>query len=184
MTDLLLIAVAAATVNNLVLLRLLGLAPVLDPDSSLKEVRRQGLAITGVLTVTAALCHLLDERVLTPYGLPYLRILGFLGITLVTIELFNLMLHRTGNPLPMASTSATVLGVALLTTGSAATVGGALALGLGTGVGFGLVMLIFSGLRSRLDRAPVPAALRGPAIALVTLGMMSLAFLGFSGLGA
>ena len=79
--------------------------------------------------------------------------------------------------------SSAVLGVALLTTGTVDSLAGALALGLGAGLGFSLVLLLFTGALPRLEQAPLPAPLRGPAISLVTIGMLSLAFLGFSGLG-
>ena len=184
MMDLLLIAVAAATVNNFVLVRLLGLSPVLDPNSSLEEFPTMAVATTGVVAVTTGLCHALDRWALVPYDLPYLRILGFLGIALLTIPAANLILRRRGRRLPLVTTGSVVLGVALLTAGTVNGLAAALALGFGAGAGFSLVVLLFTGLRHRLEQAPVPAALRGPAIALVTVGMLSLAFLGFSGLGS
>jgi len=183
MTDLLLIAVAAATVNNIVLVRLLGLSPVLGPDSSLDEIPAMALAVTSVVAVAAGLCHALDRWALVPYGLPYLRIIGFLGITLLTIRVANLISHAHGRQLPLLTTTSVVLGIVLLTAGEANSMTAALALGIGAGAGFSLVVLLVAGLRPRLERAPVPAALRGPAIAIITVGMMSLAFLGFSGLG-
>ncbi len=183
MTDLLLIAVAAATVNNFVLVRLLGLSPVLGPGSSLEEFPAMALATTGVMAVTGGLCHALDRWALVPYELPYLRILGFLGITLLTIRMANAILRRHHRQLPLVTTTGVVLGVSLLATGTAGSLAAALSLGFGAGMGFSLVVLLFAGLRPRLEQAPVPAALRGPAIGLVTVGMMSLAFLGFTGLG-
>jgi electron transport complex protein RnfA len=155
----------------------------LSPDSGLKEFPAQAVATTGVLTVTAGLCYALEHRVLVPYDLPYLRILGFLGIALLTVTVANLVLRRHGRQLPVVTTACVVLGVVLLTTGTVKSLAAALALGFGAGAGFGLVVLLVAGLRPRLEQAPVPAALRGPAIALLTVGMMSLAFLGFSGMG-
>jgi len=182
MTELLLIAVAAATVNNFVLVRLLGLCPVLGGGTRLEDVRDVALATTAVLTITAGLCYLLDQWVLVPYGLPYLRIIAFLALTLLTVQGVNLVFRRSGPHLPLITTNCAVLGVALLTAGTSASLAGAVALGFGAGVGFGLVLLLFTGLRPRLEQAPIPAPLRGPAIALITVGMMSLAVLGFSGL--
>ncbi len=183
MTDLLLIAVSAAAVNNIVLTRLLGLSPVLAPDPGPGEFPALALAITGVMTVTGGLGHALDRWVLIPYELAHLRILGLLGITLLAIRVANVILHGSGRELPLVTTACVVLGASLLATGTAGSLAAALALGLGTGAGFSLVTLLFAGLRPRLEQAPVPAALRGPAIALATVGMMSLAFLGFTGLG-
>lgn len=184
MTDLLLIAVAAATVNNFVLVRLLGLCPVLGAGSRLADVPGIALATTTVLTITAGLCHALDRWVLVPLALPHLRIIGFLGITVLAVRVANLVLQRPGHQLPLITTNCAVLGVALLTTGTVDSLAGALALGAGGGLGFSLVLLLFTGLLPRLSQAPLPAPLRGPAITLLTVGMMSLAFLGFSGLGS
>jgi electron transport complex protein RnfA len=183
MTDLLLIAVAAATVNNFVLERLLGLCPVVGEGWRLDEVRGLSLGTTGALTLTAGLSYLLDRWVLVPYGLSYLRIMALLALTLLAVKLVNLMLRQSGQYLPLITTNCAVLGVALLTAGTSNSFAGAIALGFGAGLGFSLVLFLFTGLRPRLEQAPVPAALRGPAIALVTLGIMSLAVLGFSGFG-
>ena len=184
MTELLLIAVAAATVNNFVLERLLGLCPVVGAATRLDDVRGVSFATTAVLTITAALSYLLDRWVLTPYELPYLRIMGFLGLTLLTVQGVNRVVRQSGQHLPLITTNCAVLGVALLTAGTSDSFAGAIALGFGAGVGFSLVLLLFTTLRPRLEQAPLPVALRGPAIALITLGMMSLAVLGFSGFGS
>ena len=184
MTELLLIAVAAATVNNFVLERLLGLCPVVGAGTRLDDVKGVSLATIAVLTITAPLSYLLNRWVLVPYGLPYLRIVAFLALTLLTVHGVNLVFRRSGEHLPLITTNCAVLGVALLTAGSSDSLAGAIALGFGAGLGFSLVLLLFTSLRPRLEQAPVPAALRGPAIALITLGMMSLAVLGFSGFGS
>ncbi len=184
MTELLLITVAAATVNNVVLVRLLGLCPVLGHGTPVRAVRDVSLATTGVLTTTAGLSYLVDQWALVPYGLPYLRIISFLVLTLLVVQGANLALRRRHSQLPLITTNCAVLGVALLTTGASASFAGALALGLGAGLGFSLVLTLFTTLRPRLEQAPVPEPLRGPAISLITVGMLSLAILGFSGFGA
>ena len=192
MTDLLFIAVAAATVNNIVLERLLGLCPVVGTTARIDEALATGLATTGALTLTAGLSHLLNQWLLVPFSLPYLRIIALLGLAALSVQAVNAILGRrgachspaTGQHLPLITMNCAVLGVALLTTGTADTLAGAAALGLGAGLGFTVVLVLFASLRPRLLQSPVPAPLRGPAIALVTVGMMSLAFLGFSGLGS
>ena len=183
MTDLLLIAIAAATINNFVLTRLLGLCPVLGAGTGIEDVRGVALATTGVLTITAGLSYLVERWVLVPYELPYLRIMAFLALTVLTVQGANLLLRRLSTQLPLITTNCAVLGVALLTAGTSNSLAGAVALGFGAGLGFSLVVLLFAGLGPRLEQAPVPAALRGPAISLVTLGIMSLVILGFSGFG-
>ncbi|MDH5274943.1 MAG: electron transport complex subunit RsxA [Gammaproteobacteria bacterium] len=195
MTDFLLIVVAAATINNIVLERLLGLCPVLGQtqgmSSRVDNAGRSGLATTCALTITAGLSHLLYQWLLLPRGLVYLRTIGLLALSALTVQGVNVLLERHGagqgpfasQHLPLTTMNCAVLGVALLTTGTADTLGDAIALGLGAGLGFTVVVMLFASLRPRLEQSPVPAPLRGPAVALITVGMMSLAFLGFSGLG-
>ncbi len=190
MVELLLIAVGAATVNNFVLVRFLGLCPLLGVGSRLDSAAGMSLATGAVLTITAGLSYLLDHWVLVPLDLGYLRIISFILLIAGTVQLAELvirrrhaLLHRLlGMYLPLITTNCAVLGVALLNAGTAKSLAEALAMGLGAGLGFALVMLLFASLRERLESAEVPQAFRGSAIALVTAGMMSLAFLGFSGL--
>lgn len=192
MSDFLLIALAAATVNNIVLERLLGLCPVVGTTARIDEALATGLATTGALTLTAGLSYLLNQWLLVPFGLPYLRIIALLGLAALSVQAVNVLLERrsagrsrsANQQLPLITMNCAVLGVALLTTGTAETLGGAVALGLGAGLGFTVVVALFASLRPRLLQSPVPLPLRGPAIALVTVGMMSLAVLGFSGLGS
>ena len=190
MTDLLLIVVAAATVNNFVLVRLLGLCPLLGASQKLGDVVDLSLATTSVLTLTAGCTWLLDRRVLVPFGLPYLRIVAFILVIAGVVQFGQWVLRKQSAELharlephvSLIATNCTVLGVALLNAGTTHGLAGALALGLGAGLGFSLVLILFAGLRERLGQASVPAALRGPGITLLTLGMLSLAFLGFSGI--
>ena len=190
MTDFLLIAVAAATVNNIVLERLLGLCPVLGADSRIDNAFTTGLATTCALAVTAGLSHLLNQWLLEPRELVYLRIIALLALSALAVLAVNVLLQRrsaaralpAGQHLPLVTMNCAVLGVALLTIGSAGSLAGAVALGLGAGLGFTVVVTLFASLQPRLLRSAVPAPFRGPAITLVTVGMMSLAVMGFSGL--
>lgn len=191
MTDLLLIAVAAASINNIVLERLLGLCPVLEAGGRVDEALSSGLATTAALALTAGLSYLLNEWLLEPFGLPYLRIIALVAIAALAVQAVNALLARSATrlfasasrQLPRITMNCAVLGVALLTTGTAGSFASAMALGVGAGLGFTVVVLLFASLRQRLEQCPAPLPLRGPAIALVTVGMMSLAFLGFSGVG-
>ncbi|MDP2325464.1 MAG: Rnf-Nqr domain containing protein [Gammaproteobacteria bacterium] len=181
MTDFLFIAIAAATINNIVLERLLGLCPVIGTAPRFDDALATGLATTGALTLTAGLCHLLNQWLLMPWGLAYLRIITVLALAALSVQLVNVLPWRRGAHQSLTTMNCAVLGVALLTTGTAGSLADATALGLGAGVGFTVVLVLFASLRPRLLQSPVP--LRGPAITLVTVGIMSLAFLGFSGLG-
>jgi electron transport complex protein RnfA len=198
MSDLLLAAIAAATVNNIVLERLLGLGPVLGPvpgptpESRIAEALRTGLATTGALAVTTGLGHLLNEWLLVPMGLVYLRIIALVALSAVAVQAVTLLVARSGasrsSPAgeyaPRITMNCVVLGAALLTTGTATTVAGASATGAGAGLGFTAVVTLFASLQPRLELVHVPQPLRGPPVALITVGIMSLAFRGFSGLGS
>jgi electron transport complex protein RnfA len=189
MSEFLLVALAAATINNIVLERLLGLCPVVGTAPRVDEALATGLATTAALALTAALSHLLNQWLLVPFGLVYLRIIALLALAGLSVSLVNVLLQRRGSSsasgrrLPLITMNCAVLGVALLTAGTADNLAAAVALGIGAGFGFTAVVVLIASLRPRLSQAPVPAPLRGPAIALLTVGMMSLAFLGFSGLG-
>jgi Na+-translocating ferredoxin:NAD+ oxidoreductase subunit A len=190
MSELLQIALGAATVNNFVLARFLGLCPVLGAGSRRDSALGMSMATAVVLTITAGLCYLLDQWVLRPLDLSYLRIIAFILVIAGTVQLAEVVIRRRspilhrrlGIYLPLITTNCAVLGVALLNSGAAQSLAGALALGLGAGLGFCVVMVLFAGLRERLAGAEVPAPFRGAGVALVTIGMLSLAFLGFSGL--
>ncbi len=191
MTELLLIAVGAALVNNVVLARFLGLCPVLGTGRRLDTAAGMALATTAVLTLSAALAWLVDRQVLVPLDAEYLRITLFIVIIAGTVQLAGMIiratspiLHRAlGMYLPLITTNCAVLGVVLLNTAEASSLAGALAAGLGAGAGFSLVLVLFAGLNERLDQAEVPGPFRGAGVALVTAGILSLAFLGFAGLG-
>jgi len=195
MPDLLLIAIAAATVNNIVLERLLGLRPVLGEtarsDSRIADAVAMGLVTTCALALTAGLSHLLNESLLVPLGLGYLRIIALLAVSTLAVQAVSLLLRRSGaagpalcnESAPRITMNCIVLGVALLTTGTAKHLTDAIALGAGAGIGFTAVVTLFASLRRRLELFVVPQPLRGLAISLVTVGIMSLGFRGFSGIG-
>lgn len=212
MAELLLIAVAAATIDNFVLARLLGLSPVFaaghhaDPAIAAAAGLKLGLATTLALAISVGLGQQLDHRVLVPLHLPFLRILGLLAVTGVTIMVVHRLLRRSDDDgvddmrLPMATVQSLVLGVTLLATGAGSIAGnatgaraitsagdtlpGAIALGIGAGLGFTAVIVVIAGLQARLDRDVIPQPLRGPAIIMLTVAMMALAVLGFSGTGS
>jgi len=190
MFDLILIILATVLVNNFVLVKFLGLCPLLGASTRLETAIGMSLATTFVLTLASLLSYLVDTWLLVPFGLQYLRLLSFIVIIAAAVQ-FTEMFVRHVSPLlyqvlgiylPLITTNCAVLGVALLNTRQSHTLGEALAYGIGAGLGFCLVMILFAGLRERLEAADVPAPFRGPAIALITAGLMSMAFVGFAGL--
>jgi Na+-translocating ferredoxin:NAD+ oxidoreductase subunit A len=191
MGELLIIALGAALINNVVLHRFLGLCPVLGAGSRADNVVGMAAATTLVLVLTSVLTWCLEQWVLTPLQLPWLRIVGYIVVVASTVQGAEIVIRRTspllqqrlGVYLPLITTNCAVLGVALLNTGMAASFTAALALGIGAGLGFSLVLLLFSGLQERINDAEVPVSFRGGAIALVTAGLLALAFMGFTGMG-
>ncbi len=190
MFDLLLIILATVLVNNFVLVKFLGLCPLLGASTRLETAAGMSLATTFVLTLAAALSFLVDHWLLIPFELEYLRLVSFIVIIAAAVQ-FTEMFVRHASPLlhqvlgiylPLITTNCAVLGVALLNTHQSTRFVEALAYGIGAGLGFCLVMILFAGLRERVDAADVPAPFRGAAIALVTAGLMSMAFIGFTGL--
>jgi len=189
MSDLILIILATVLVNNFVLVKFLGLCPLLGASTKFETALGMSLATTFVLTVASASSYLIDTWLLRPFDLEYLRLLSFILIIAGSVQLTELfvrysspILHQIlGIYLPLITTNCAVLGVALLNTSQSESFLQALAYGIGAGLGFCLVMILFAGLRERLAVADVPVPFKGPAIALVTAGLMSMAFIGFAG---
>ena len=190
MSEALLILLGAILVNNFVLVQFLGLCPFMGVSSKLETAMSMALATTFVLTLASASSHLVYHYLLVPFGLEYLNIIAFILVIAALVQ-FTEILVRHSSPLlyrvlgvflPLITSNCAVLGVALLNVGAARSFTGALLYGLGAALGFSLVLILFAALRERLAAADVPVPFRGPAIAMVTAGLMALAFMGFTGL--
>ncbi len=189
MTELLLIIFAAALVNNFVLVQFLGLCPFLGTSKRMDGALGMALATGLVLTLASGLSYLLEHYVLLPFGVGYLRLISFILVIGAAVQFTELalrrvspLLHRVlGLYIPLIASNCAVLGVALLNSTQQRTLLSALLYGAGAALGFGIVLILLSGLRERLEDADIPSPFRGPAIALVTAGIMSLAFFGFNG---
>ncbi len=191
MTDLAFIVFATVLVNNFVLTKFLGLCPFLGTTARLDAALGMSLATTFVLTLASALSHLVMTLALVPLGLDFLRLIVFIVIIAAAVQLTGFVVRAVspllekilGVYLPLITTNCAVLGVALLNVTQARNFAEAVAYGVGAGLGFSLVMTLFATLRERLEYSIVPAPFRGPAIALVTAGLLSMAFMGFTGFG-
>jgi electron transport complex protein RnfA len=188
--ELIVIIVSGVLVNNFVLTKFLGLCPFLGATTRLETALGMSLATTFVLTLSSAASYLLEVYVLAPLGLEWLRLISFMLVIAGAVQ-FTELLIRSSSPilhqvlgiyLPLITTNCAVLGVALLNIQKSQSFLQAIAYGIGAGMGFCLVMLLFAGIRERLDTADVPTPFRGAAIALVTAGLMSLGFMGFAGI--
>ena len=186
----LLIILSTALVNNVVLVKFLGLCPFMGVSNKLDSALGMGLATTFVLTLAAVSGWLLEHFVLSPLDLGFLRILTFILVIAVVVQFIEMVVRKTspalyqvlGIFLPLITTNCAVLGVALLNVQQENTFLQSLLYGFGSALGFTLVLVMFAGLRERLALANVPDVFKGLPIAYIVAGLMSLAFMGFSGL--
>ncbi|MET0067773.1 MAG: electron transport complex subunit RsxA [Candidatus Thiodiazotropha sp.] len=185
-----LILISTVLVNNFVLVKFLGLCPFMGVSRKLETATGMGLATTFVLTLSAICSYLINEYVLVPLALEYLRTIAFILVIAVVVQFTEMVMHKTspmlyqvlGIFLPLITTNCAVLGVALLNTQEQHGFIESALYGFGAAAGFSLVLVLFAGIRERVAVADVPEPLQGNAIALITAGLMSLAFMGFAGL--
>ncbi len=184
------IILSTALVNNVVLVKFLGLCPLMGVSNKLDSALGMGLATTFVLTLAAFASWLLEYFVLTPFNLGFLRILTFILVIAVVVQFTEMVVRKTspalyqvlGIFLPLITTNCAVLGVALLNVQQENNFIESLLYGFGSALGFTLVLVMFAGLRERLALADVPDAFKGAPIAFIVAGLLSLAFMGFAGL--
>ena len=190
MTELALILVSTVLVNNFVLVKFRGLCPFMGVSRSVDTATGMALATTFVLTLSSICSYLANEYLLEPLGLEYLRTITFILVIAAVVQFTEMVVHKTspllykvlGIFLPLITTNCAVLGVALLNVQQHLNFLESAVYGFGAAVGFSMVLILFSAIRERITAADVPVPFRGASIALVTAGLMSLAFMGFSGL--
>lgn len=190
MAEYALILVSTVLVNNFVLVKFLGLCPFMGVSRKLETATGMGLATTFVLTLSSVCSYLINEYLLIPFGLEYLRTIAFIMTIAAVVQFTEVVVHKTspvlynvlGIFLPLITTNCAVLGVALLNVQEKHGFVESALYGLGAAVGFSLVLVLFAAIRERVAVADVPAVFKGNAIALITAGLMSLAFMGFAGL--
>jgi electron transport complex protein RnfA len=189
MTDYFLILIGTVFVNNIVMVKILGLCPFMGVSKKLETSLSMGAATTFVLTIASGSSYLVNHYLLGP-DLAYLTTLSFIVVIAATVQFTEMVVKKTspvlyqvlGIYLPLITTNCAVLGIPLLNVQAKHNFIESLLFGLGGALGFTLVMVLFAGMRERLEGADVPVIFRGTAIAMVTAGLMSLAFMGFSGL--
>ncbi|MBQ0754854.1 MAG: electron transport complex subunit RsxA [Gammaproteobacteria bacterium] len=191
MSEYVLILISAVLVNNFVLVQFLGLCPFMGVSNKVETAMGMSLATTFVLTLSSVLSYLTWAYLLVPFGLEYLRTISFILVIAVSVQ-FTEMFVKKSSPLlyrvlgvflPLITSNCAVLGVALLNVRKEETTFlSSLTYGFGAALGFSLVLVLFAAMRERIAVADVPEAFRGPSIGLITAGLMSLAFMGFSGL--
>ncbi|MEJ2698950.1 MAG: electron transport complex subunit RsxA [Desulfuromonadales bacterium] len=190
MAELVLILVSAVFVNNFVLARFLGICPFLGVSKKVETALGMGMAVIFVMTVASVVTWFIQYFVLIPFGIEYLQTIAFILVIASLVQLVEMVVQKTspvlyqslGIFLPLITTNCAVLGVAVLNIQKGYSFLETVVFALGASIGFTLAMILFAGLRERLDLCPVPRSFRGTAIALVTAGLLSLAFMGFAGL--
>ncbi|MES2408389.1 MAG: electron transport complex subunit RsxA [Pseudomonadota bacterium] len=189
MQNYILILIGTVFVNNIVMAKILGLCPFMGVSKSLETAIGMGAATTFVLTLASGSSYLINQYLLGT-DLTYLRTLSFIVVIAGIVGFTEMFVRKTspvlfrvlGIYLPLITTNCAVLGIPLLNVQAQHNFIQSLFFGFGGAVGFSMVLVLFAGMRERLDGADLPAAFRGTSIAMVTAGLMSLAFMGFAGL--
>ncbi len=190
MADYLLILIGTVFVNNIVMVKILGLCPFMGVSKKLEAAIGMGAATTFVLTLGSGASYLINHYLLEPHQLAYLTTLSFIVVIAGIVQFTEMAVEKTspalyqvlGIYLPLITTNCAVLGIPLLNVQAKHGFMESLLFGFGGSVGFTLVMVLFAGIRERLEGADVPGIFKGSAIAMVSAGLMSLSFMGFSGL--
>ncbi len=190
MGEFFIILVSAILVNNFVLARFLGICPFLGVSKKTETALGMGMAVIFVMTLASIFTNLIYHLVLIPYGLEFLKIVSFILVIASLVQLVETVLrkvspslyHALGIYLPLITTNCAILGLALLNIIKHYDLIRSIVFGLGAGIGFTLALLIMSGIRERLEFADIPKPLRGVPVALIVAGLLSMAFMGFSGL--
>lgn len=190
MTEYLLIVISTVLVNNFVLVQFLGLCPFMGVSNKLETAMGMSLATTFVLTLSSVCSYLAYTYLLQPLNIGYLQTITFILVIAVVVQFTEMVVRKTspllhrvlGVFLPLITTNCAVLGVALLNIKKENGFVESILYGFGAAVGFALVLVLFSAMRERIAVADVPTAFQGSAIGMITAGLMSLAFMGFTGL--
>lgn len=190
MTEYFLLLISTVLVNNFVLVKFLGLCPFMGVSSKIETALGMAMATTFVLTLASMSSYLINTYILQPLDLEFLRTISFILVIAVVVQFTEMVVHKTspklyrllGIFLPLITTNCAVLGVALLNVNAEHNFTQSIVYGFGAAVGFSLVLILFAAMRERLAVADVPNPFKGSAIAMITAGLMSLAFLGFAGL--
>ena len=186
-----LIFIAAVFVNNVVLAQFLGICPFLGVSKKVETAAGMGAAVTFVLTIATIVTFLVQKYILDAFGLGFMQTISFILIIAALVQMVEIILKKVspslyqalGIFLPLITTNCAVLGVAILLVQKEYNLLGSVVYSTSTALGFALALVLFAGIRERLELDEVPEAFKGTPIALIVAGILAMAFMGFSGLG-
>ena len=187
--EFILIFISAIFVNNIVLSQFLGICPFLGVSKKVSTALGMSAAVAFVLTLATIVTYLVQKGVLDPLGLQYLQTIAFILVIAALVQMVEIVMKKVspalyqalGIFLPLITTNCAVLGVAILVIQKDFSLIESVVYAFSTAIGFGLALTVFAGLREQLDLVNVPKGMKGVAITMVTAGLLSLAFMGFSG---
>ena len=189
-TSLILIIISTALVNNVVLIQFLGICSFLGVSKQMKASLSLGLAVVFVITLSSAVASLLYTYVLLPLELTYLKTIVFILVIAALVQMVEMFIKKKspavynalGIYLPLITTNCAVLGVALTNVQDELNFIQSVTAGFGTAVGFTIAIVLLAGIRSRIDEEAIPKPFRGAPVVLLSAALMSIAFMGFSGI--
>ena len=184
-----LIFISAIFVNNIVLSQFLGICPFLGVSKKVETATGMGAAVAFVLVIATIVTYLIQHYVLNPFGLQYLQTIAFILVIAALVQMVEIVLKKVspalyqalGVFLPLITTNCCILGVAILVIQNDYDLLTGVIYAFATAIGFALAMVLFAGIREQLSLVNVPKGMDGMAIALVTAGLLAMAFMGFSG---
>ena len=190
MSNLIMIIVTTALVNNVVLSQFLGICAFLGVSKKIDTSLSMGAAVTVVITIAAAVTNILYDLVLAPFDLDYLKTIVFILVIAALVQMVEMFLKKTspaiyqalGIFLPLITTNCAVLGVSLTNVQDGFNFIESVIAGVGTGLGFTIAIVLLASLRERINESDIPVPFRGAPIVLLSAALMAIAFMGFSGL--
>lgn len=185
----LIVFITAIFINNVVLSQILGICPFLGVSKKINTALGMAAAVAFVLVLATLVTYLLQYYVLVPYGLEYMQTIAFILVIAALVQMVEIILKKVspslyqalGVFLPLITTNCAVLGVAILVIQKDFNLIMGIWYALSTALGFGLALVIFAGIREQLSMVSIPKGMQGMSIALVTAGLLAMAFMGFSG---
>ena len=185
-----LILLGSILVNNFVMSKFLGCCPFLGVSKKVSTATGMGIAVTFVMGVASLVTYFVQYYILEPFGLEYLQTIAFILVIAVLVQLVEMVINKTspslykalGVYLPLITTNCAVLGVTILNITEAYSLIGSVVNGIGSALGFMLAIVLFAGVRERLESSNIPECFKGFPSTLIAAGLMSVAFLGFQGL--